>query len=615
MAVCGHAVAQLTPLTNWASRFGLIPKPSLADALGANNRTRVLLYIYIYLVNFTEIRHCNEIFNIMSSSASSSQFVEDVPPGTVHIIDVENILDVKKGSSNIILIPPPSPNPNDPLRWSQRKKNLQFWFLWIFSFFGSMTGNWLGPYWTVLVDELHTTYTKLNITSALCFLFMGIGCVVFQPTAMKLGRRFVYLVCCLLSILANTVGATTKNINYLYVSNIFTGLAGASVDSLVEISSTDVFFLHERATKLSFLILALYAGSDIGPAISGYVGSNTNFRRVYWILAVIMAVIFVCMVFLLEDTTLYREELSTEENILQQIRSHASELNTLRNDQEEKYPVISQKTPRHDTDDSSIDYSIPKRSLWQRRKLFELEYSDPRPWFTIFIRPFFMIYFPPVVWGAVVYGVQMMWLSLLATTQSQIYNEQYGFSTSSTGLTNLAPLVGSVIGMVYGGPFVDWLSVKLAKRNNGILEPEFRLWAMVVPTIFNAGGLLAYGLPANAKAPWPLSVVLGQGVLGFAMSSTGPISLTYAIDSYPKLASEGLVVMMFIRNMIGCGFTFAIEPWLDRNGLFTTTWLMFMISVVVNGSFLIMIIWGRRLRIWTAKYYHKMTNPKYGNLF
>ena len=43
---------------------------------------------------------------------------------------------------------------------------------------------------------------------------------------------------------------------------------------------------------------------------------------------------------------------------------------------------------------------------------------------------------------------------------------------------------------------MDYCTIKLATRNEGILEPEFRLWTMIVPTIFNAAGLLAYGLGA-----------------------------------------------------------------------------------------------------------------------
>lgn len=556
-----------------------------------------------------------DIHKVLSGEKLSLSDV-DMVPGTVHLLDMENLLHVQKadGSLNIILQPQPLANVNDPLRWSQKKKNLQFTFLFIWSFFLAVTVNWTGPYWTEWTEEFDTTFDKLNIASALCFLFLGVGCLFLQPTAMKLGRRFVYLMCTLLAIVANAIGIKATNVKYLFAVNAIAGFAAAPVDSLVEISSTDVFFAHERASKLSWLIFALYFGSDIGPVVAGYL---PNWQWAYKLQLIIFSVLFVVQLFFMEDTTFSRDE-NTEENILEQIKSREVALYAVQSgavdESDAKIKQIISGQNSFADEDESLTVST-KRSYVKRMQLMELEYNDKRSWLTIFYRPFFMVCLPAIIWGGIVYGAQMMWLSLLATTQSQIYTTYYGFSTSSTGLTNLAPLCGSFVGMIYGGPFVDWLAIKLAKRNNGIMEPEFRLWAMIIPTILNAAGLLAYGLGSVNREPWAVSVVLGQGLLGFAMSSSGPICLTYAIECYPKLASEGLVLMLFLRNMVGTGFTFAIQPWLDRNGLATTTWLMFMLSIVINGSFIFLIIWGKQCRRMTKDYYLKISDKNFGEFF
>lgn len=547
---------------------------------------------------------------------------DDYVPGTVHLIDLEGTLLVKKdqGHLNIILQPQPSLNPNDPLRWSKGKKLAQFSMVWIWAFFLAITVNWTGPYWTEWTTEFDCTFTQLNVTLALCFLFLGVGCLVLQPTAMKIGRRPVYLMCTVIGLVANVIGRQATNINYLYVSNILGGFAAAPVDSLVGISSTDVFFIHERASKMSWLILALYFGSDIGPVVAGYL---PLWRWGFTIQIIVFAVMFIIQLFYMEDTIFADRDGSTEENILEQIRSHEDAMdmkpaavNTVMPHDEKAGAVTTVHDEASDSDDALlVDHSIPLRTYWQRMRLWELEYNDKRSWLTIFYRPFVLVTFPGVLWGGLIYGAQMMWLSLLATTQSEIYTGIYGFSDGSTGLTNLAPLVGSFIGMIYGGAFVDWLAIKLALRNDGILEPEFRVWAMVLPTVLNAAGLLAYGLPGESHASWAISVVLGQGLLGFSMSSSGPICLTYAIDSYPELASEALVLILFLRNMIATGFTFAIQPWLDRNGLTLTTWLMFMLSLVINGSFVGILIWGKAFRRWTKSWYYRYKDPMFGELF
>lgn len=549
------------------------------------------------------------------------RYDSEIVPGTVHLVDVEGDLNVQKASSgahDIILQPQPSSNPNDPLRWSKSKKLKQFWLLWILCFMLAVSVNWSGPIWIVWTELLKTTFFKLNIASAFSFIFLGIGCLFLQPTAMKLGRRFVYLLCNVIVIFGNLLVARATNVTHLYGSNIMCGFAAAPTDSLVEISTTDVFFQHERAQYLSWFIFAIYAGSDLGPVACGYIVETLSWRWCGYIQIIIFCVTLVICLFYMEDTTFRREynSLKGEESILQQIKSRESSI-PAPEDIEKANATVGQDS--HDNSDLasnySVDQTIPLRTYWQRMRLIETEYNDLRSWFTIFIRPFFLLSLPAVVWGGLIYGAQMMWLSLLATTQAEIYaTPPYNFSTPQTGLTNVGALVGSMLGMLYGGMFVDWLTITLARRNKGIMEPEFRLWAMVVPAILNAAGLLAYGLSSAYHVHWAVSVVIGQGSLGFAMGSSGTICLTYAIDSYPQLASEALVLMLFIRNCIGCGFTFAIQPWLDRDGLKLTTWLMFMLSLVINGSFLLMIVFGKPLRRWTKERYYRYSDPNVGVL-
>lgn len=517
-------------------------------------------------------------------------------PGTVHLIDVHHTLFVEKTDTkeDIILQPQPLENVNDPLKWLQRKKNIQFLMLFFWGVVLAAAVNWPSPYYVQWGSQFGASGSKINIFQGLRFVFLGVGCVFLQPTALKLGKRFVYLLCTIIAIVGNAVGVRAKTIGQLYATSVLVGFAAAPVDSLVEVSSTDLFFTHERATRLSLLVLALYFGNDIGPVVAGYL---PLWNWAFLLLVILLCAIFAVFVFVLEDTSFPRLEKASEEGILEQIKSN----NQNSQNSEKKQFDIEQASVE-------VGYVGPqKRTYLERMRIFELEYNDKRPWLVIFARPLYTACFPAVIWSGIAYGAQMMWLTLMGVTQSQIYIDSYKFNTLSTGLTNLSALVGSLAGMVYGGWFVDWLSMKIAKRNNGILEAEFRLWAMIFPTIVNAGGLLAYGLAANNKLPWPIPVVLGQGLLGFAMSSVGPICLTYAVECYPKLASELLVLMLFLRNMIGCIFTFSFGYWMQRDGLVLTTWLMFMLSIVINGVFVVFLIWGKSFRIRTKDFYTSLT--------
>lgn len=54
--------------------------------------------------------------------------------------------------------------------------------------------------------------------------------------------------------------------------------------------------------------------------------------------------------------------------------------------------------------------------------------------------------------------------------QSPVLSSLYGFTPSQVGNSNLALLVGAVTGLLTAGPFSDWLSIRLTKRNNDVRE-------------------------------------------------------------------------------------------------------------------------------------------------
>lgn len=538
-------------------------------------------------------------------------------PGTVYLVDIENNLEVQhNGKTDIVLIPQPSDDPNDPLLWSQTKKNFQFAILFYWSFLTAVATNWNGPVWDIWVEKFNTTYSVLNDTSALCWLFLGIGCLFLQPTAMTLGRRCVYLAATIIQTLGNVVGGVATNVNELYGTNIMTGFAGAPCDSLVQISTTDIFFQHERATKISLLTFALYSGSYLGPIAAGYITENhkLGWRWCYWFLVIFFGALFAIQFFFMEDSTFVgqrKDDDNVEKDIIAQVISREENPELFASRSQERESDKEKDEIVFNVDDFSK--TIPeKRTYLQRMGIIERKYNDKRAWWKIFIRPTLTLALPAIVWSGLVYGVQVMWLSLIATTQSEFfYDPPYNFGTAAVGDTNFSSLIGCFIGMFWGGPLSDKFVAWKARKNNGVLEPEFRLWFLILPAIINSAGLLMYGLGVNAGVHWICPAGFGMGCLGFGMGSGGAIVLTYALDSYPQLQSESMVMILFLRNMIGMGFTFAIQPWLDRDGMVTTTWLMFMLSMVFNFSCLIFIQWGKEWRKQTKNIYLKFSDPDF----
>ena len=118
-------------------------------------------------------------------------------PGTVHLVDLEGIIRAKHASGSnlkdVVLVPAPSADPDDPLNWSPRRKLLSTASM---SMYTLMVGIASAAIYSVLEpisEQTGLTLGDLNAGTGYMFLFFGWGCLVWQPLALQYGKRPVYL--------------------------------------------------------------------------------------------------------------------------------------------------------------------------------------------------------------------------------------------------------------------------------------------------------------------------------------------------------------------------------------------------------------------------------------
>lgn len=110
---------------------------------------------------------------------------------------------------------------------------------------------------------------------------------------------------------------------------------------------------------------------------------------------------------------------------------------------------------------------------------------------------------------ATVYG----YLYLLFTTFPRVFEDQYGISGGSLGLTYLGTGVGSFLGLVFCAAVSDRLVAKLTKQNGGTAKPEYRLPVMFGGALTVPIGLFMYGWAAEAKVHYIVPII-GTAFLG-----------------------------------------------------------------------------------------------------
>lgn len=87
----------------------------------------------------------------------------------------------------------------------------------------------------------------------------------------------------------------------------------------------------------------------------------------------------------------------------------------------------------------------------------------------------------------------------------------YNFTDGQTGLVFLAALVGSVIGWLTSA-LGDYIVIYLARYNDGVKEPEMRMWVLGICMIYAALGYQIYGWGAEEGAHW-ITIAIGIGAM------------------------------------------------------------------------------------------------------
>jgi MFS family permease len=230
----------------------------------------------------------------------------------------------------------------------------------------------------------------LNITAAICFAFLGIGCILLQPTAMKIGRRPVYILGTLLNLVGCILGAVQTNVQMYDVVNILTGFGAAPVDSLVQISTTDIFFAHERGTRLSLFAFALGTGSYMGPVAAGYISESQSWRWCFWYLVMCFGILMILQAFTLEES-IYRRPLPESES-----HEYALTDNLEANSGYSKSVITKTESTVAVLPGTTISTSTRQpRSHWRRMTLIHTRNVNPKPWWFLAIFPFRLVTFQP----------------------------------------------------------------------------------------------------------------------------------------------------------------------------------------------------------------------------
>lgn len=289
-----------------------------------------------------------------------------------------------------------------------------------------------------------------------------------------------------------------------------------------------------------------------------------------------------------EDTTLDMEKQSTTPTDSQTFASGASANHV-------------------DSDQLSVQYTDYYREAPAKSYVHTLKPWNGRlvkdKWIKVACRPFILFAYPAVLWSSMVYALAVGWLIVLSESVAHIYQDShsYNFTSLQVGLVYISPFVGGVLGTAVAGKISDLVVRFMARRNDGVYEPEFRLVMAIPIALSTTIGLMGFGWSAEEKNAWIVPTVF-FGIISFGCSLASTTAVTFCVDSYRVYAGEALVTLNVCKNILH-GFVFSLffPHWLEASG---SKDVFLAIGGIQLGCMLLsipMYIYGKRARMWTVR--------------
>ncbi|KAK6338599.1 hypothetical protein TWF696_009411 [Orbilia brochopaga] len=460
---------------------------------------------------------------------------------------------LKRGPAGIILDPQPDDHESDPLNWPTWRREAALWTIGLYSLIGGGQTPILAAGFNNVAAAFGVSTADVALTTGIYMLGLALGAVIVSPFAIIYGKRPLYLAGAVLFCAASIWSAASPSYASLVVARLIMGIGVSPCECLPSAYLSEIFYLHERGFRLGIYTLLLLGGKNLVPLVSGIIIEAKGWRWVFWIVSIIVgALVFLLFLFVPEtywvryahapqrpslihrlsgltrsslhiithkhgkgdaskdakDGTSEKAKAGTGDgNVLEGVPPEASasagvqphpdpQQSSSQADEQPQKEKPKQATladlPGHKSQLPNLKYTRhgPKASFKSQLSVYNGRLREDSFWKSL-ARPMVLFAYPAILWSTVVYSLSVVWLIVLSETVAHIYQTNpYNFNQLQTGMVYISPFIGGVLGSAVAGKLSDAIVKFMAKKNDGIYEPEFRLVMGIGVAIATSAGLM-----------------------------------------------------------------------------------------------------------------------------
>ena len=144
-------------------------------------------------------------------------------------------------------------------------------------------------------ETLGMPLTKVVLVSG--YNLLAAGCIgpFVSAFSRKYGKRPVFLVSTLFDIIGTAVGEAKISYKYLLAARIIQGFSTSAFESLIVATVGDIYFVHQRGLRISFINFVLNSASSLASIICGQVFARLGWLWLFHLFQIFLIIQFVAM--------------------------------------------------------------------------------------------------------------------------------------------------------------------------------------------------------------------------------------------------------------------------------------------------------------------------------
>jgi multidrug resistance protein len=186
------------------------------------------------------------------------------------------------------LDPIPTADPADPYNWPAWKKMANLVCVGFHAMMTTFIAASIIPAYSNIAEDLGCSLQTASYLTSLQIVVLGWSPLFWKPIANRYGRRPVWFLSTIGSLLFNVGCALSHSYASMAVCRAFTSFFISPAIAIGSGVVTETFFKKERGKYMGVWTLLVTLGPPAGPFFMGFVAYQTgNYRWIFWILAIV----------------------------------------------------------------------------------------------------------------------------------------------------------------------------------------------------------------------------------------------------------------------------------------------------------------------------------------